>query len=219
MLLILAQPFKALCEEAEFGTDDVVDHRSSETTSGNKTPIDWFEPPIPDPDKVDPNEYRDYLGTTDSPYAFLKVPMPITIGDKTLNPGFYLVKFDMPQGVPQKPRKVFFFKAHRQFYPPVYPTVVADPQGQPVAQLMIKQAGEIITSMPIASVETFPPPPKPKWYQFGKRFKQEVAEPPSPQAALVPVSPDPLQSSAVQIVYCHQSICYRSIPVSSGLVR
>jgi hypothetical protein len=210
-------PLPVRAEEAEYGTDDVVDHRSSEPLSGNTTPTDWFIPNIPDPDKADPDEYRDYLGQVDSPYAFLKLPFAFQYAGQTVPAGFYLVKFDMPNATPRPARRRFGIKGPKLFYPPVYPTQVSPSSSQ--VGLMLKKEGEIVIMLPIQETLTFAPPPKPKWYQFGKRVKAQLAASPEPRAELLPVANHPQNPQGFQVVYCHTlpetSVCYRSVPLNA----
>ncbi len=81
--------------QALYENNDVYDPKSSSRKSGVDVPRDFFTPPTPRFEKIDPEEFADYHKTHYSPYAKILIPRPVQIGETRLNQGFYLVKLDV----------------------------------------------------------------------------------------------------------------------------
>lgn len=200
----------------EYVNEDIVDDRSSEGQGGQDWKYDYFVPPIPDPSKRDNQEFSDYQNTVYSPYAFLRVIQPLMIDGNTIEPGYYLVKVSVSGLLPQKPQKPekiwWVFNAPKMNYPPQYPDVTATNAGQaPAAELMIKQNGEVLAKLPVMSSKRVQ----------GKLSKKEIKQRKvkGPNAELIATSLDPYQPQALQLEYCDLDICYRSIPITVGLLK
>jgi len=71
---------------------DFYDPRSSLHRSGVDVPRDYFQPPIPAYNKLDPAEYQDYHKKAYSPYARLAILRQVQYNDTVLPAGYYLVK-------------------------------------------------------------------------------------------------------------------------------
>lgn len=176
-----------------------IDDRSSFNQSGVKTPRDYFLPPTPVYENLDPTEDLDYIKTEYPPYAAILLPRALRIGNITLPAGYYQLKlsivdaFSIAQQNSAKPKK-------RKDYP----MVGSKPKDGPMPQFrfLLKQSGEVKASIPVIQSEETP-----------KKIKGQ------PQGVLVIEAGAVLEQKPVSLKFCVQNICYRSAPILPGLIQ
>jgi hypothetical protein len=202
--------------KAEYENSDIPDPASSIRRSGITTPREYYIPPTPPFEKIDPREFEDYGRLAYSPYTQLQIPRPIMVGRIRLKEGYYLVKLD----IGPVPKKTWAQKLGLK-KPPELPEVdpkATEPESSNehmALQMIIKQMGSVELSIPIYASERLPVEKRSRW----ERVKSWRTPKPSPRATLVVTAESPLRPEVVSLRYCLESTCYRTAPLEPGWVQ
>lgn len=105
------------------------DPKSSQNQSGVEVPHQYFLPPAPSFEKLDPTEFEDYRKRHYPPYGQLQVLKQVSVGTTVLQPGYYMVKLEAPPVESSSPTPPF-----------------------PNGRLLIKRQGEVFVELPVAKV-------------------------------------------------------------------
>lgn len=221
---------------AEYVNDDIYDPKSSRNKSGVNTPREYYIPPNPPYEKIDPKEFADYHKTYYSPYAQLQVPRPIQIGNVRLREGYYLVKLDV---VDPPPRPL-------NLSPPSSPSVDSQPtppntslfeKAQTVWPWQKNEKNEVQNSQkrkfyPAVHPDVIDPYERPQVSLLLKQMgsvevvipvytSEPLAQPikKGSTVQLVITQGDPVIPEVVYLKYCVRQLCYRSAPLKPGLVQ
>ncbi len=204
----------------EYENSDLWDPGSSVNQSGVETPREYFLPPPPDYEKVDPKEFQDYHNTYYSPYAQLQIFQPIQVGQTKIKTGYYLVKPDIVEPPPApiitqeaqpsllerigvyEPKQEPPSLSKRKVFPAVNDPAIP-PERQAQVCLLLKQEGAIQIAIPVAQS---------RWQEKSLKKGQSTAR-------LILETGDVLHPTLLSIQYCVRKICYQSVTLTPGLIQ
>lgn len=196
---------------ANYENNKIEDERSNMWRSGAKINKDYMLPKDPAYDKTDMEESSDYHKTYYSPYAQLQVFKAVQINETKLPVGYYLVKLQFAppasMGTLSSEQLAKQKKRWQKKPPDLNPSDPVSFSQAPQLSLIIKSQGEIQTTIPVVSSE--------KVETKTKRWQKK----PDATAKWEIESDNPLNPQILSLKYCLPKMCYKSGPITPGLLQ